>query len=91
MDERPYTPETLADRWGCSSQHVRDLVGNGRLKAFRVGRLIRIPAATVREFECPKCEPSSTGEVGTPSGQTPLAPRSDAPFVPTIVRKQSAG
>lgn len=24
---RPYTPETLSERWSCSSQHIRDLVG----------------------------------------------------------------
>src|SRR5690625_3273834 len=39
---RPYTPETLAERWSCSSQHIRDLVAAGHLRAFRVGRLIRI-------------------------------------------------
>lgn len=50
-DERPYSAEELGERWGCSAQHIRDLVRTGRLRAFRAGRLIRIPAAVVRAFE----------------------------------------
>lgn len=51
MDERPYTPETLADRWACSTETIRQLVKSGRLPGFRVGRMFRIPAAAVEEYE----------------------------------------
>ncbi|KFL25008.1 hypothetical protein JP74_21860 [Devosia sp. 17-2-E-8] len=47
----PFTVEALAERWECSGQHIRDLVAQGKLGAFRVGRLIRIPVAEVIAFE----------------------------------------
>ncbi len=57
MDEiderRPYTPETLAERWGCTSRNVRDMCANGQLAFFRLGRLYRIPAWSVDEIEAP--------------------------------------
>ncbi|RDE08384.1 DNA-binding protein [Pelagibacterium lacus] len=83
----PFTPETLSRRWDCSPQHIRDLVAAGQLPAFRVGRLIRIPATAVRDFECPNSEPSSTGAPGTPYGTIQVAPPRGVPFVPKIVRK----
>ncbi len=55
-DNRPYSSEELATRWGVSAQHVRDLIAKGDLRHFRVGRLIRIPATAVREFE--ECQPT---------------------------------
>lgn len=52
-NDRPYTPETLAERWGCSGRHVRNLLERGELRFFRLGaKLIRIPADAVREYEC---------------------------------------
>ncbi len=57
MDEiderRPYTPETLAEHWGCSPQHVRDMCASGKLAFFPIGRLYRIPAWSVDEIEAP--------------------------------------
>ncbi len=50
--QRPYTPNSLADRWGCSAQTVRNLISEGRLRAFRVGRLFRIKPEAVEEYEC---------------------------------------
>ncbi|WP_424981613.1 excisionase family DNA-binding protein [Maritalea sp. S77] len=50
--DRPFTPDTLAKRWGCSGKHVRNLIDRGELRFFRLGsKLIRIPADAVREFE----------------------------------------
>ena len=70
MDEiderRPYTPETLAEHWGCSPQHVRDMCKNGRLAFFRLGRLYRIPAWSVDEIEAPGRPDLIPGQ-GTPS------------------------
>ncbi|WP_108223440.1 helix-turn-helix domain-containing protein [Cereibacter johrii] len=51
-DARPFTPDMLADRWGCSAETVRQLVKSGRLSGFRVGRMIRIPARSVEDYEC---------------------------------------
>ncbi|WP_370880000.1 helix-turn-helix domain-containing protein [Labrys monachus] len=52
MDPRPYTPETLAERWGCTPNHVRALIKRGELCAFRIGpRLLRIPVDAVKQFE----------------------------------------
>ena len=52
MTARPYSPETLADRWGCSSEKVRQMVRLGELTGFRLGKLIRVPASEVDRFEC---------------------------------------
>ena len=47
-----YTPATLARRWQCSERHVRNLIRDGKLAAFRVGgKLLRVSAAVVEEFE----------------------------------------
>ena len=46
-----YTPETLAALWECSSATVRTLVRSGELKAFRVGRQIRIRPEAVALYE----------------------------------------
>ena len=48
---KPYDPSTLADRWGCSAMTVRNLCSEGKLRHFRLGRLYRIPAAAVEEYE----------------------------------------
>lgn len=48
---RPYTPDSLAERWGVSAETVRQLVKRGELPGFRVGRMIRIPVQAVEEFE----------------------------------------
>lgn len=47
-----YTPETLAERWQCSSNHIRNLIRRGELNESRYGnKLIRITAAVVVAFE----------------------------------------
>lgn len=48
---RPYTPETLAERRGCSANTVRNKCNEGELAHFRLGRLYRIPAKVVEEIE----------------------------------------
>ncbi|WP_127045186.1 helix-turn-helix domain-containing protein [Pseudorhodobacter sp. E13] len=51
MPERPYTPDTLAARWQCSAETVRNLIKQGKLEGFRLGRMFRIPAQAVEEYE----------------------------------------
>lgn len=49
---RVYTPRTLAQRWHCSDQHVRNLIARGDLKAFRArGKLLQISVEEVEDFE----------------------------------------
>ncbi|MGP3699228.1 excisionase family DNA-binding protein [Rhodobacter sp. NSM] len=70
-DPRPFTPETLAERWGCSAETIRQLAARGELRHFRVGRMIRIPAAAVQEIE--ECQISASNdfeEALPPSGTT---------------------
>ncbi|WP_084094314.1 excisionase family DNA-binding protein [Brucella cytisi] len=50
-DNIPFTPETLAARWQCSAQHIRDLINRKKLRCFRVGRLYRIPYDAVIDIE----------------------------------------
>lgn len=63
----PFTPDTLAARWGCDAENVRVLCKRGRLRHFTVGRgMYRIPVQAVEEFE--GCGLSSTEAGGTRSG-----------------------
>ena len=62
----PYSPETLADRWACSAEKVRLMYRAGELAGFRLGKLIRIPAAEVERYECQNT-PSPDTETSGPS------------------------
>lgn len=47
-----YTPETLADRWSCSANHIRVMIRRGDLTGSMLGgRLLRISAAVVAAYE----------------------------------------
>ena len=65
LPERPFTPETLAERWQCSAQTVRDLINGGRLPAFRLGRMFRISQQVVQDFEAAG-DPPATVEPQSP-------------------------
>jgi excisionase family DNA binding protein len=62
--DRPYSPETLAERWGCSSEMVRQMCRRGELSFFRLGKLIRIPANEVERVECLSGDSSNTEDSG---------------------------
>lgn len=49
---KPITPDMLAKRWQCSAETIRQMVYRQDLRAFRVGRMIRIPWDAVEEVEC---------------------------------------
>jgi excisionase family DNA binding protein len=81
-----FTPRTLAQRWDCSERHVRALISEGELRAFRLGgKLLRIAAAEVERYECQTTRSdgsgdgsaSSTGKTGSAS-VTRLAPMTRA-------------
>ena len=76
-DERPLTVEQAAEFLRCSPSHVRDLCREGQIGHFRLGRLIRIPIAALRELE--GCASSGSEMPSMPTGETAenqSAPRS---------------
>jgi excisionase family DNA binding protein len=66
----------VAIRWNCSERHVRNLIAEGRLEAFRLGyKLIRVPLRAVVGFEqCQSTCESSHSEASTP----PNLPKTEA-------------
>lgn len=66
-EARPYSPETLGERWGCSAEKVRRMYHDGEIAAFRLGKLIRIPAAEVERIECQMTTASSSTAENTSS------------------------
>ena len=46
-----FSVKTLAERWTCSEQHVRQLISKGELSSFRYGKMHRIPVDAVLERE----------------------------------------
>jgi excisionase family DNA binding protein len=64
LQSRPFSPETLANRWGCSSEKIRQMYHLGELHGFRLGRLIRIPANEVERVECQNTDLSDTESNG---------------------------
>ncbi|TIR87380.1 MAG: helix-turn-helix domain-containing protein [Mesorhizobium sp.] len=48
-----YSPRTLAHEWGCSERHIRNLINEGQLRAWRAGgKLLRIDPKDVEEYKC---------------------------------------
>ncbi|WP_457103371.1 helix-turn-helix domain-containing protein [Mesorhizobium sp. URHB0026] len=47
-----FSPRTLADSWGCSERQIRNLINAGQLRAFRVGKLLRIEPKAVEDYLC---------------------------------------
>ena len=84
-----YSPATLADRWGCSSQHIRNLIARGDLKAFKIGaKLYRIRGEAVEEYE--RCS-SGLAEAAASSSPSPDAdPAESVIALARIRRKRSA-
>lgn len=64
---KPFSPESLADRWGCSAEKVRLMYHGGELAGFRLGKLIRIPATEVDRYECQTSTASLSTEESSPS------------------------
>ena len=60
LGPKPFSPETLAERWGCSAEKVRQMVHRGELQGFRLGKLIRIKAVEVERYECAQTQQTDT-------------------------------
>lgn len=69
-EARPLTPEQAAERWGCSVQHVRNLIHRGELRAFRLGsRLFRIRPEDIAGYEqCQTTDSAGSREDGPSPG-----------------------
>jgi len=82
---KPFSPETLAERWGCSAQKVRTMYHDGEIAGFKLGKLIRIPATEVERYEC-QITASPCTEESLPS---PFE-REEAAFASRLVRQTVA-
>ncbi|MCJ2035767.1 helix-turn-helix domain-containing protein [Methylobacterium sp. J-068] len=52
MNPNALLPREVAARWGCSEQHVRNMVNRGDLGHYRLGgKLLIIPLSAVEEVE----------------------------------------
>ena len=66
---KPFSPETLAERWGCSAATVRNKCAAGELPHFRLGKLYRIPLHVVEGIEQCQTLPLEGSEgASAPSG-----------------------
>ena len=65
----PFTPETLGERWACSAEKIRLMYHAGELSGFRLGKLIRIPAAEVERYECQTTASHGIGESSPSHGE----------------------
>lgn len=81
---RPFTPDTLAERWGCSGETVRAMIRRGDIPAFRVSTAgYRITAQAVEDYECASINSdTSTGDMSSCGTRT----ESDVAFVLTHIR-----
>ena len=67
----PFTVRTLAARWDCSEQHVRNLIHGGHLHCFRLGgKLLRIAGEEVARWE-------SSGLAATAASSASSSPKTD--------------
>lgn len=48
---KPFTPEEVAKRWDCSAAAIRTRIHKGELPAFRLGKLLRVPADAIAALE----------------------------------------
>jgi excisionase family DNA binding protein len=67
---KPFTPESLGERWGCSAEKIRQMFHSGQLPGFRLGKLIRIPAVEVERYEC-AFQPVQNTSLSNTEGSSP--------------------
>lgn len=82
--DKAFSPKTLSERWGCSKQHIRNLINRGELSSFKCGNLLRIPSCEVQRIE----SLNFTGERGMSSGEK-TALQNVHPFVPKTGERPS--
>jgi len=67
---KPFSPESLGERWGCSPDKIRRMYRGGEIEGFKLGKLIRIPAKAVERFECQTTELRPTEDPSPSSTKT---------------------
>ncbi|MFC3059642.1 excisionase family DNA-binding protein [Paenirhodobacter populi] len=74
MESILFTPDMLAERWGCSGETIRKMVRSGQIYSFRVGkRSIRIPYTAVEEYEnCQNTRSDDCAADSASSGMTQM-------------------
>ncbi|MGI3163922.1 helix-turn-helix domain-containing protein [Pseudooceanicola sp. 200-1SW] len=87
---RPYSPDDLAARWGCSGETVRSMIRDGSLPAFRVGRMYRIRPEVVEQHECANTESEDSTVASSSCGMGPMANGDVFVLTHTRPRKRSA-
>lgn len=87
---KPFTPESLAERWDCSAANIRLLCKQGKIEHFRIGTKYRIRADVVERIECGNPDSQGTGG-DSPSSSTNTAQPNERPWVPRTRRKPSGG
>jgi excisionase family DNA binding protein len=50
-EPRAFSPSSLAKHWGCSAEHVRAMIRQGKVQAFRLGKLYRITPEEVARWD----------------------------------------
>ncbi len=90
IGRRVLTVTELAARWGCTDQHVHDLIEEGKLQAIDVGggskRFWRIPFEATEQFETVNSslfDPAS----GTILPPSPLPPTPEKPSGKPVERR----
>ena len=63
LEPRAFTPGDLAERWGCTERHVRNLISRGELQFFRLG-------GTRRGLTLPRTRLLTTRSADTKHGAT---------------------
>lgn len=78
----PFSVKTLAERWGCSKQHIYDLIDEGKLRTFSLGdKLTRIAAEEVARWEASTTRQPTDSESSKDASSSPGArTASDAAF-----------
>ncbi|WP_373324517.1 helix-turn-helix domain-containing protein [Methylorubrum suomiense] len=88
-EDEVFTAAEVATRWKCSASFVRRLIDNGELPAFRVGgKLLRITARAVREYEACRNTSSKNSAAGTPSASTKGASASAAEALKAATQRE---
>lgn len=67
-----YTVAQVAQRWECSESHVRNMIEDGELPHFRLGKLIRIKKEDVEKWES-SASANTNSEDSATSGALPGA------------------
>src|SRR6202012_5909019 len=62
------TVKMVAEHWGCSPDHVRNLIASGTLDAIKLGGVIRITRAHIEECER-ACSTKATADQAKAQGQ----------------------